>query len=415
MNDWSPFSGLARGSRNPASPQAKICELLLGSLGDGVIAVDPQGKLLFANAAAARILRKPIANAPLANWPARYGLHLPDKTTLYPAGQFPLARALAGTAVENIDVFLRPENEPDGTWLNWRAWPLTNGRGPAGGAVAVFRDVTEDRRLDERRRKAQILEAVGKLAGGVAHDFNNLLMIISGYAEILADNLPLADPQLAPVVEIQKAANRAASLTSQLLSFSQRHPVQPKPLSLNLVADSLREPLRKTLDDSIDVSIVLDPRLGMVHADPSKIEQVIWSLALNACDAMPQGGRLTILTANTELTSDDTRGREILPGAYVTLVVSDTGIGMDENVRAHLFEPFFTTKAFGRGRGLALSSVYGIVKQAGGDVYVYSEPGRGATFEIHLPRFNPAAGSNGHGNRARTRQRGSGPVPSHDR
>jgi signal transduction histidine kinase len=391
----SAFSASGCGGE-PASTRARTFELLLGSLGDGVIAIDAPGKPIFANAAAARILRKPLAGTPLPEWPQHYGLYLPDKATLYPPAQLPLARAAAGAAVENVDVFLRTNNEPEGVWLNWRAWPLINGAGPAG-AVAVFRDVTGDRSVGDRLRKSQVMEAVGKLAGGVAHDFNNLLMIISGYAEILAESLPATDPELSPVEEIQKAVNRAASLVGELLNFGQRHPVQPRPLSLNEAAVALREPLRKTLGDSIDVSMMLDPRLEPVHADPSLIEQVVWSLALNARDAMPRGGRLTIRTANAELSREDTRGREILPGAYATLVVSDTGIGMDDHVRAHLFEPFFTTKAFGGRSGLALSSVYGIVRQAGGDIHVSSELGRGATFEIHLPRFNSANGKAGHG------------------
>ena len=222
---------------------------------------------------------------------------------------------------------------------------------------------------------------------GVAHDFNNLLTALLGYANLLQDRLPTGDPLRTYVDEIAKAGTRAASLTSQLLLFSRRQALRPQELDLNHVVTEIETLLRRLIGEDIDLRTRLAKNLGLVRADPGQVEQVIINLAVNARDAMPNGGKLTILTANVDL--DETFVKEhvgAVPGPYVMVSVRDTGKGMDAEVRSHLFEPFFTTKDPGKGTGLGLATAYGIVKQSCGNIFAYSEPGRGSTFQFYLPR-----------------------------
>ena len=260
------------------------------------------------------------------------------------------------------------------------------------------RDVTEQRHLEEQFRQSQKMEAVGQLAGGIAHDFNNLLTAILGNTQLLLRELPPGDSMHGDVEEIRKASERAASLTRQLLAYSRRQMLQPEVLDLNVVMAEMDKMLRRLIGEHIDLVAVFAPDLGRVRADPNQIEQVIVNLAVNARDAMPDGGKLTIATANVDL--DETFAQAHLgsvPGSYAMLSVTDTGVGMDATVRAHLFEPFFTTKEVGKGTGLGLATVYGIVKQSGGYISVSSEPGHGSSFKIYLPRIatpaEPPAGA----------------------
>jgi two-component system cell cycle sensor histidine kinase/response regulator CckA len=252
----------------------------------------------------------------------------------------------------------------------------------------IARDLTAHKRLESQYRQAQKMEAVGRLAGGVAHDFNNLLTAILGYSELMMRGLAPQDPFHEGLTEIHKAGQRAAALTQQLLAFSRKLVLEPRVLDLNAVVADIDRMLRRLIGEDIEFSTVLAPALRPVRTDPGQMDQVILNLAVNARDAMPQGGKLTIETENIDLEEDY---HDLKAGTYTMLACSDTGCGMDDNVKSHLFEPFFTTKEQGKGTGLGLATVFGIVKQSGGHVAVYSEPGQGATFKIYLPSVAESA------------------------
>jgi len=255
----------------------------------------------------------------------------------------------------------------------------------------IVEDVTERRRLEEQLRQAQKMEAVGRLASGVAHDFNNLLTIIMGYSDLLLERVSLPDGMRSPVKEIEKAADQAASLTRQLLAFARKQVLQPHIVDLNSLLTNVDKMLRPMIGKNIELVTHLPSGLGRVNADPGQIEQVIMNLAVHARDAMPQGGQLTLEAANVELDSSYASSQEsVLPGHYVMIAVSDTGIGMDAETRARVFQPFFTAKQRGEGMGLALATLYGIVRQSEGHIWVYSEPGKGTTFKVYLPRIDQA-------------------------
>ncbi len=250
----------------------------------------------------------------------------------------------------------------------------------------IVEDTTERRQLEEQLLHSQKMEAIGRLAGGVAHDFNNLLTVIRGYSDLMLNDLQASHSMRQEIEEIRRAADRASDLTKQLLAFSRRQVMEPKVLDLNVIVHNMDLLLRRLLGEDVELRVVLDDKLGKVKADPGQIEQVIMNLAVNARDAMPTGGLLTIETRNMEL--DDEFAREhALPrgGEYALLSVSDSGSGMDAETLSHIFEPFFTTKELGKGTGLGLSTVYGIVRQSGGLVWVYSEPGQGSCFKVYLP------------------------------
>ncbi len=281
-------------------------------------------------------------------------------------------------------------------WGHLSSALLQDETGRPVGTVAVVQDLTERkhaeealRERDEQLRQAQKMEAIGQLAGGIAHDFNNVLTAILGYSEmILSSNECRSSSLRADVEEIRAAGERASGLTRQILAFSRRQTLLPKTLQLNDVLVRMERLLRRTLGEAIELITITDSTLGFVEVDEHQLEQVLVNLALNAKDAMPSGGSLTLETANVELRKARSRVHsELQPGSYVLLTVSDTGLGMDEETMSHVFEPFFTTKAPGRGTGLGLATVYGVVRQSGGNILVRSELANGTTFEIYLPRL----------------------------
>jgi len=304
---------------------------------------------------------------------------------LHTAVAFPIL--IGGSVVGVVEFFSREIREPDGDLL----MSLSN----IGNQLGQF---FERKRMESQLFQSQKMETVGRLAGGVAHDFNNLLTVIGGYCDLSVMQLPETDPLQGNIVEIQRAAKRAGALTGQLLAFSRKQVLQPRVLSLNEVLHNMERMLRRLIGEDIDLSTVFDPSLGHVKADPGQIEQVIMNLAVNARDAMPRGGKLTISTSNVTLDQKTIlRNRALEVGEYVMLAISDNGMGMTEDIQSHLFEPFFTTKGLGKGTGLGLATCHGIVCQSGGDIRVYSELNSGTTFKIYLPRTDAAldtAGAN---------------------
>ncbi len=308
------------------------------------------------------------------------------------------------------DVFLNPEERAEliklfreagrieGLEVQWKrrdGSPMTarlsvriieSEQGEIEGFEGIVEDVTERRFLEEQLRQSQRMEAIGKLAGGVAHDFNNLLTAIVGYSQVTLSSLDKSDPRRQNIEEVYRAGKRAADLTRQLLAFSRKQILQPRDINLNRVIADLEKMLRRLIGEDIEMITRFDPDLGTVKADPGQIEQVIVNLVVNARDAMPEGGMLMIETANVELDEFYARRHiSVRPGLYALIAISDTGVGIDEETQSRIFEPFFTTKELGKGTGLGLSTVYGIVKQSGGNIWVYSEKEKGTTFKIYLP------------------------------
>lgn len=278
-------------------------------------------------------------------------------------------------------------------WESATISPIRDAAGTVTHFVEIAQDVTEQRLLEAQYRQAQKMEAVGRLAGGVAHDFNNLLSVITSCTELVLEDIGASDPRREDLEEVRKAAVQAASLTRQLLAFSRQQVLQPRVLDLNEVVGGAEKMLRRLIGEDVALTTVLGPELGAVKADQGQLEQVIMNLAVNARDAMPNGGKLTIATSATHLGADYSNDHpSVTPGDYVLLAISDTGVGMDANTQRRIFEPFFTTKEQGKGTGLGLATVYGIVKQSGGFIWVYSELGQGTTFKIYLPRIAAPVG-----------------------
>ncbi|MDP3910650.1 MAG: response regulator [Gemmatimonadales bacterium] len=349
---------------------------------DAIALFAPDGTILYGSPATTRLLGYELPEFVGRN--ALELIHHDDRAAVAERLQKTMSKPGSGVSVA---ARVRHQN---GSWRHLEGVFTNLVDDPSVGAIVNnYRDVTDRRNLETQIVQSQKMEAVGRLAGGVAHDFNNILTAIGGYADLLLADLPPDDARRQDVAEIHRAAERAASLTQQLLAFSRRQIMQPKVLDLNALVADIDKLLRRLIGEDILLSTVLQPALGNARADPGQLEQVIMNLAVNARDAMPDGGHLTIQTRNVELDANAIAPHPALsPGPYVLLTISDTGMGMSDETKSHIFEPFFTTKPRGKGTGLGLATVYGIIQQSGGHIWAYSELGRGTTMQIYLPRVD---------------------------
>jgi two-component system cell cycle sensor histidine kinase/response regulator CckA len=351
-----------------------------------VIMLNPDGKVIFCNQYAYKVTGWEPAQIIGTNWLEKM-IPLEERARL--ARDFARTSVCAGASIHFESTLLGADNRR--FQIAWDSTTLRDAAGTIAARANIGRDITQHKALEDQFQQAQKLAGIGRLAGGVAHDFNNLLTVILGYSSGLLEKRKPSDPAYASLVEIRSAAQKAADLTSRLLAFSRRQVMRPEVMNLNTVIEDVLGMLRRLIGDNIRIVTELAPDLGPVRIDCASFHQVLMNLTTNSRDAMPRGGTLTISTCNVALTSAQTSA--IPQGEYVRLTVTDNGIGMTREVRTHMFEPFFTTKATGRGTGLGLSAVYGIVQQSAGHVAVETEPGRGTTFHIYLPRVHAPLGS----------------------
>ncbi len=377
--------------------------LLVENAAYGIFRTAPDGKFLDANNALATMLGYSSTDE-LLTVNIRESIYAqPEKREAL------IAATIAKGFADGLELeWVRKDGQPVMVRLSARLIRDPNGDSYFEGIVE---NVTEWRALETQLRQAQKMEAVGRLAGGVAHDFNNLLMVIKGHTELLMERTAPDHPDFRKIDQIKKAADRAAGLTRQLLAFSRMQVMQPHVMDLNATITEMGKMLPRLIGEDIELAILTKPELGHVKADAGQIEQVVLNLTVNARDAMPKGGKLLIETSNVELDEAYARTHPpLMPGRYVMLAVTDTGIGMDAATQAHIFEPFFTTKEKGKGTGLGLATVYGVVKQSGGFVWVYSELGKGTSFKIYLPRVDDIPDADSDKKRKEELPRGSGTV-----
>ena len=366
--------------------ERRLLDCILNSLGEGIVAVDRDGRCLLFNAQAEKILGHGPRPVSPETWARDYGVFASDRTQPLSAQDNPLLRAMSGERAPDVEAFVRNERVR-GSVVAISGTPLGGGYNDVHGGVAVLRDVTQQRDLEVQLRQSQKMDAIGRLAGGVAHDFNNLLVVIQSYAELIREDLPAENPAREDLDEVLAATRRASALTKQLLAFSRSEPVQPVDLRLSEVVGGIEKMLRRIIGEDIELFIELSPSPGVVRADPGQLDQVILNLVVNARDAMPNGGQLTIATQNVTLDAEDVDAHPSLsPGEFVMLAVTDTGTGMDVETQRRIFEPFFTTKEQGKGTGLGLASVYGIVQQSGAAIEVDTQLGRGTAFHLDFAR-----------------------------
>jgi PAS domain S-box-containing protein len=356
---------------------------LVENINDAIIVDDVEGRLVFANRRFREwfgIGEEAIGNAAVENYvtpewrPLLHELH---------------RRSVTGEATPDHLEYEGARADGSRIWIEARITTVEE-QGRIVGTQSALRDITERKRMEAQFLQAQKMESVGRLAGGIAHDFNNLLTVINGYSTLLLEGLDAQDPERGALEQILRAGTRASELTQQLLGFSRKQVVQPKPLDLNSLVAEAHNLLRRVVAEDIELVSVLSPDLGLVMADAGQINQVLMNLLVNARDSMPGGGRLTIETKNAEVDESlSSQHPEVTPGSYVSLSITDTGSGMSEEIKRQIFEPFFTTKE--QGTGLGLATVYGIVRQSRGGVWVSSEPGRGSAFHVYLPRLKDTA------------------------
>ncbi len=374
------------------APRPRLSDLELSRLGavvessdDAIISKDLDGTVRTWNRAAERIFGYPLEE--MIGQPI-FRL-IPEE--LHPEEHQLLARIRAGEHVAHYET-TRIRKDGQRIPISLSLSPVRDSEGRLIGASAIKRDITAQRGLERQLHHAQQMDAIGQLAAGVAHDFNNILTVISGYCGLLLARTRVPDPRRDDIIGIQEAADRAAALTQQLLAFGRKQVMQPQVLDLREVIEDTGRMLRRLLGEHIDLAITTGPLLSPVFADRGQLSQVLVNLAVNARDAMPQGGRLTIAAQDVPLSEEYASTHlEVMPGPYVRIAVSDTGVGMTPEIQARMFEPFFTTKPAGKGTGLGLSTVYGIVKQLDGHMFVYSEPEQGTTIKIYLRHAEDAA------------------------
>lgn len=368
-----------RAAEQAVKASAAYHRTILENIGDAIFIADPEGRYVYVNPRACE----------LTGYGVEELLRLRVTDTYPPERRDEAAGHVSAVAAGRPIVLERPLLRKDGriVVVEANARPLS-----AGQMLATVRDVTERRELEQKLLQAQKMEAVGRLAGGVAHDFNNMLTAIFGYTDLMSEDLPPDSPMRQDIAEVRKAAQRASGLTRQLLAFSRQQVLEPVVLNANDLIQDFEKMLGRMIGEDVQLRLALASDLGNVRADPGQIQQVLMNLVVNARDAMPTGGHLVIETANADLAEQYVELHQpVVPGRYVMLAVTDTGIGMSADIKTRIFEPFFTTKEKGKGTGLGLSTVYGIVKQSGGYVWVYSEPGRGTTFKIYMPRVDAPA------------------------
>jgi len=369
--------------RDELIQREELFRLITENAADMIAVIDADGRRLYNSPSYERILG--YSSDEMQQTSSLEQVHPEDRQLVEEA-----AKEARSTSVgRRIEYRMRHK---DGTWrfLESTASTILDAEGRPVKLVIVNRDITGRRQLEEQFRQAQKMEAVGRLSGGIAHDFNNILGVIIGYCEILQERMAPTDPLASCVEEVLQAGRRGGSLTRQLLAFSRQQVLAPKVVDLNGIILDTEKMLRRLIGEDVELSTVLGPDLGRVKADQGQIEQVILNLAVNARDAMPTGGKVTIKTGNAEMSEIDVRrySYPVKPGSYVLLTVTDTGVGMDAATQTHIFEPFFTTKEKGKGTGLGLATVYGVVKQSDGYIEVHSELGAGTTFKIYLPQVD---------------------------
>jgi signal transduction histidine kinase/ActR/RegA family two-component response regulator/HAMP domain-containing protein len=388
---FKKMAGEVREKRAAISRNTEIFESIMAEMGEAVMLVDAEGNVVYKNRVAMEMAKPP----PGDNGPARdedLEVFYLDGVTPVPPENWPSRRSLRGEYINDFELLFRFPGATTLKYMVGSARPIFDATERLTGAVVVAHDATETKETERQLRQSQKLDAIGQLTGGVAHDFNNILTVITGTAEILADGV--ADrPHLLTIARmIDQAADRGAELTRHLLAFARRQPLEPRNVDINNLVLDTAQLLRPTLGEHVEIESMLDPDVEPALIDPSQLSTALLNLAVNARDAMPNGGKLTLETGNVVLDESYARGNvEVKPGNYVMVAVSDTGSGIPANLRDRVFEPFFTTKAVGRGTGLGLSMVYGFVKQSNGHVKIYSEEGYGTTIKLYLPRASAKA------------------------
>ncbi len=364
---------------------ASVLQSTFNSMAEGVLVIDTKGAVVLSNAAADQMLR--YREGMTVNHLRKLSVvYQSDGSTPLPPGEMPAARALRGEQFDGKEIIARPVSGRDPVHLVVSGRPLHDASGAISGAALVYHDITAARETERKLQQAQKLDAIGKLTGGIAHDFNNMLTVIAGTTETLVAGLQHQPDLLSVATLIDDAAERCAELIKQLLAFARKQPLQPRNVDINSTVFDIAKLLRPTLGEQIEIETILEREVTTSHIDPSQLANSILNMAINARDAMPNGGKLLLETQNVLLDEAYAEANaEVQPGRYVMLAVSDTGTGMTAEVRDKVFEPFFTTKEVAKGSGLGLSMVYGFVKQSGGHIKVYSEEGHGTTIRLYLP------------------------------